>query len=258
MDVNAPDLSASAGLYSQLASVLAGFAFAAVITLVAAQLASSSNASRTLESGSPLVAAFIALTISSLDFAILAAERFGTARAAILQTLAAMGLSVACILLLYSILVLVRGLEQDAAKTRVASKVMSDLIRDLLIVAISPVTILLMWNGARDHVNFKYGPTAGFGGLDWIALITLVSVFVVGVVFRHLFRRRSQFHLTLTKRIAYAGAILATSSILGCSLVITFIHGDTRVWDLVPAAAIVLVGAFALSITYSASRSAAG
>jgi hypothetical protein len=78
--IDAPNLPAVAGLYSQLAGVLAGFGFAGVITLIAAQLASGHSASSTLQSGSALVGAFIALVMSSLNYAVVAGEIAGTSR----------------------------------------------------------------------------------------------------------------------------------------------------------------------------------
>jgi hypothetical protein len=59
------NFGAIAGFYSQLAGVLAGFAFAGLIALVAAQLTSENRASITLQSFAPLISSLIGLIASS-------------------------------------------------------------------------------------------------------------------------------------------------------------------------------------------------
>lgn len=57
-DLFLPNFSAIAGFYSQLAGVLAGFAFAGLIALLAAQLSSPGSASAALKCFVPLISSF--------------------------------------------------------------------------------------------------------------------------------------------------------------------------------------------------------
>ncbi|MFE9748360.1 hypothetical protein ACFYOT_25930 [Saccharothrix saharensis] len=249
-----PNLPAVAGLYSQLAGVLAGFAFAGLIALIAAQLTTNHSAGKTLESGGPLLAAFVALAVSSLDYAVVAGETSGTARVASLQTVSGVGFSVAGIMLLYSILVLVRGLESDAPRSRAISRGMAHLIRAVVVFFLAPVVVLLMWSGARDHVIQKYGATVGFTGLDWAALAVLLVVVLAVVLFAVKFFARPQPHPALTRFISGVAVVLASVSVVGATTLVSFTESFTAVPDLIALVSIVLVGGFAMLVAYSASR----
>lgn len=248
-----PNLPAVASLYSQLAGVLAGFAFAGLIALIAAQLTTNHSAGKTLESGGPLLAAFVALAVSSLDYAVVAGETAGTARVASLQTVSGVGFSVAGIMLLYSMLVLVRGLESDAPQSRTISHAMGNLIRAVIVFLLAPVVVLLMWSGARDHVIQKYGDV-GFTGLDWATLSVLLVVVLAVIVYAVKFFNWPQHHPALTQLISGVGVVLASVSVLGATTLVSFTESSTPVPDALSVVAIILVGGFALLVAYSASR----
>lgn len=252
-----PNLPVVAGFYSQLAGVLAGFAFAGLIALIAAQM-TADHASETLEGGAPLLAAFLALVLSSLNYAVVAGESPGTARVAALQTASGLGFGVAGLMLLYSILVLVRGLEIHAARSKLVSRAMANMIRSVIVFVASPLIILLVWSGVRDHLTQKYGAEVGFTGADWVSLLVLVLSLAVGVCFAVRLFGDPQHHPSLTRFLSAAVVGLASFSLLSTTLLISFTGSDTSVSDLVPMAAIVLVGTFALVLSYSASRFCAG
>lgn len=114
------DYSAVAGFYSQLAGVLAGFAFAGchhtgLVALEAAQLTSGNRAGIALQSFAPLISSFIGLVATSLNYAIIASEGH-TARGAGLETVGGIGFCVAGLMLFYSILVLLHGVASDVSK----------------------------------------------------------------------------------------------------------------------------------------------
>ncbi|WP_199443575.1 hypothetical protein [Umezawaea beigongshangensis] len=248
-----PNLPAVAALYSQLAGVLAGFGFAGLIALIAAQL-TTNHAGRTLESGAPLLAAFLALAVSSLNYAIVAGETAGTARVAALQTTSGLGFSVAGLMLLYSILVLVRGLASDVPRNRATSHAMANLVRTVIVLAVSPLIVLLMWSGVRDHAIQKYGVDAGFVGLDWISMSILLVTWATGGIFAVRLYGKPQHHLRVTRFISIAAACLSSASLLVATALISFTDTSTPIPDLLPAVAIVTVGMFAVLVSYSASR----
>ncbi|MCC8246707.1 hypothetical protein [Saccharothrix luteola] len=249
-----PNFPAAAGFFSQLAGVMAGFAFASLITLIAAQLTTNHSAGKTLESGGPLLATFVALGVSSLDYAMVAGETAGTARVASLLTVSGVGFGVAGIMLLYSMLVLVRGLESDAPRSRAISHAMGNLIRAVIVFLLSPVVVLLTWSGARGHVIQKYGAAAGFTGLDWAALSVLLFIVVVVTVCAVKFFDRPQHHPAFTRFISGVAVVLTSASVLGATALLSFTESSTPVPDPIPLVAIILVGSFAVLVAYSASR----
>lgn len=252
-----PNLPAIAGFYSQLAGVLAGFSFAGLIALVAAQLTVSNTASKTLESGAPLLASFVALIVSSLNYAVVAGEVAGSARVATLQTLSGMGFSVAGLMLFYSLLVLVRGLENDSARSGPVSRAMGNLIRAVIVCVVAPLVVLLMWSGLRDHTGHKYGADAGFTPADWVAVLSLILVLSAAVFFAITSFTEQRHHPILTRRISYLAVLLVTVSIVSCAGLISFTENSVETSDVVPSTALVLVALFSVLVAYSASRYAA-
>lgn len=248
------NLPAVAGFYSQLAGVLAGFGFAGLITLIAAQLTSGHTAVRTLESASPLIGAFVALVTSSLNYAVIAGEQLGAARGAALVTIAGLGFSVGGVMLLYSLLVLLRGLELDVPSSQATSNATANLLRSFIVFAASPVLVLLMWGGTRDHLTRQYGSTSNLRGLDWVILGLLGVAIAVCIYFRVGLFNSPQHHPRLTRTLTVTATSLAVLSVLGSTMLIAFSAVDTQVPDVFPLAATILVAGFTVAVAYSASR----
>ena len=250
----APNLPAVAGFYSQLAGVLAGFGFAGLVTLIAAQLNSGTTATKTLESGTPLIGAFIALVTSSLNYAVVAGEPIGSARVAALHTIAGLGFSVAGVMLLYSILVLLRGLESDVPSSQATSNATANLLRTVIVLAISQIIVLLMWGGTRDHLIQKYGPAPNLFNLDWVILGLFGVTVATCIYFRVWLFNSPQHHPRLTRTITFTATQLAVLSVLGSAALISFSAVDTQVSDIFPLTATILSAGFAVAVAYSASR----
>lgn len=95
MSAAPPDLPEVAGFYSQLAGVLAGFSFAALVALVASKRESAAGAKFRWYSVAPLTSAFVALVASSLDYALVAGETAGTNFASLVATTGLISLTTA-------------------------------------------------------------------------------------------------------------------------------------------------------------------
>ncbi|GAA2669808.1 MULTISPECIES: hypothetical protein [Actinosynnema] len=249
-----PNYPAAASLFSQLAGVLAGFAFTGLITLVSTQLTSKRPTGKVLESGVPLLAAFVTLVLCSLNYAFVAAETPGRPRIATLQTSAGLGLCVASVMLLYSMLILIRGLEHDSPKSREISHTLGNTIRFVIVVIFPPLTVLLMWSGAHDHVLQKYGPDTGFRGLDWAVLAAATQTTATAIIFSRKFFKWKQHHPDLTRRVSTLSIVLATISILVTNFTGNVVRGEMTVSDLVLLGAVLLTDGFVLVVAYSASR----
>ncbi|MEX5255085.1 hypothetical protein [Kocuria arenosa] len=103
------DEAAVAALYSQLAGVLAGFAFAGILLIaterISASTVRSSNARE--ESLVLLLAAFLGLSINSLTYAVIGGEVETYERAAVMHVLAGGGFGISALTLLAAILILI-------------------------------------------------------------------------------------------------------------------------------------------------------
>lgn len=247
------NLPALASLYSQLAGVLAGFAFAALITLMAAQLATNASGS-TLKSSAPLLAAFLALAIASLNYALLAGEGAESTRLATLQASSGAGFGVAGMMLLYSILAFVRGLEVDASNSASVSSEMAKLIRLAIILAVCPLILLLIWGGVRDHLTAKYGPAVGFTALDVFSLLVVVLTILLNVIFMVLFSDGQNASSSAVGLVSSLAVGLAAASLLTATVTIAFMRETAVMPDYIPAAAVLVAGAFTVVLSHSTSR----
>ncbi|GAA3539527.1 hypothetical protein [Kribbella ginsengisoli] len=102
------DIAATAGLYSALTGVLAGFAFTALILVPSLVLSTGRRlgeevAGHIADAARVLVSAFLALVLASINYAVLGGEPTSGGRAAAGELLAGVGLAVAAILMIYAI-----------------------------------------------------------------------------------------------------------------------------------------------------------
>lgn len=241
-----------AGFYSQLAGVLAGFAFAGLITLIAAQLVSGSRADITLRSYRPLIGAFLGLVATSLNYAIVAGEDRDTPRLAELEVTAGLGFCVAALMALYSILVLLRGVQKDLSQDGLMSGRTADLLRGTLIFGVCPLLVVMMYGTVRDHNIAKYG-TAEFRGLDLaVAILLGLTVCAIPVMVRNF--RRPASSGRMVDGIAKIGVIVAVLSLLASTLTISFSTPNETVPDYVPLVCVFALAVFNSFVMYSAAR----
>jgi len=247
--------SSVAGYYSQLAGVLAGFAFASLIALIIAEMDSGSKATYALQSYAPLLSTLISLIASSLNYAIIAGEKSHTSRAAALETSAGLGFSVAGFMLFFSLLVLLKGVEGDASTTTQSVAVdAARLLRFTMFFGLAPLMIILMYGGTWDHLLIKYGAQRGLKPLDVaaIALFVIVVVAAVAIWVRYIGKPIDSKGLTnalCSLTIGIAVASVALSTFLG----IFMSSGDTQP-DWLPLVELLTVTAFVLLTLYTAAR----
>src|SRR5690348_4243191 len=95
------DVASTAGLYSTLAGVLAGFAFTTLILLVTTRLGAESQEDHFAAASRVLIGSFIALVLASLDYAVLAGSTVSAGRAATEESILGLGFASAGVLMLY-------------------------------------------------------------------------------------------------------------------------------------------------------------
>jgi hypothetical protein len=258
------DFSISAGLYSQLAGVLAGFAFAALVALISGRLTDSSSTVKLAKSYRSLSAAFLGLVATSLNYATVAAGNSNGGQTASLATSSGVAFVVAGIMLVYSISVLLRAVESEE-KAGVDARESSDaniravtLIDKVLILGACPMALLLYSTGPRYHVRIKYAPSEGLAGVDTFSLISDVLVFVLGLA---LLWKRSYVVQTVRARSRIGRATFALSegvlpvaavtisifSVIVTSLTVSFTRPGDSASDYVVLAEVIVVMVFALA-----------
>lgn len=240
------NLAEIAGYYSQLAGVLAGFSFAALVAIVTVRR--DGNASASFRSSlAPLASAFIALIASSLNYAVMSGEPVGSARLAVLQAISGMGFSVAGFMLVYSVLVLLgerRAGEDPAALV---------FLRRLTVYVFPPLLVLLMWGGLRDHLGLKY-PGDDFVAADWVAVgalaVVVIACVAVGLTARDAAGERDR----IVELLPGCGAYLAFFSLICSTALISLTPPDAVLPDVIPVIALLIGSAFCVFVAYSAAR----
>jgi hypothetical protein len=178
------NIAATAALYSQLAGVLAGFAFAALILLLTVRL-SPSPAGTTPPSTSPfarptrvLVVAFIGLVLTSVNYAVLAGDISNTPRSATLELLAGLGFATSGSLLLYAIVLTFDGVNQASGSAHPDLVSVGNYMRKSLAIVMVPLLSLLIYLGVQDFKNAIKMFTINW--IDVSAWVLIGVEFVIG------------------------------------------------------------------------------
>jgi hypothetical protein len=254
-----PDFSSTAGLYSQLAGVLAGFAFAGLVALVVAQFTSGTTAKFSFESFVPLISSFIGLVGTSLNYAIIAGEGQGYARAALLETVGGLGFAVAGLMLFYSLVVLLHGARADAtASPQGTNSIITSAVtftRLTLVLGVAPAVIVLLAAGVADQETLKYGSNSRLHWLDYVAMGLLLVIFVVGVIVTWRNRRKTGTTTPPSGNAISGWAIALALLCVGFTTGISVYASPTAIGpDVIRLAPLLILFFFDLSVIKSAAQ----
>jgi hypothetical protein len=194
------EIAETAGFYSQLAGVLSGFAFAALLFLVTN---GSGWAGRDVDPKLTLrlvVAVFVSLVLTSLSYAMLAGDTSNGGRAASIQLIAASGFissGIALLLLVYRVLD-----DLEAARvvpTEVGASTLASL-RFLVAHALPPILVATLLGGIGDYSDIHFachvGEMLDRSDLELVGLLCVLAVIVLPLAaypdrFRYLSIRRT-------------------------------------------------------------------
>ncbi len=255
------DYSTVAGFYSQLAGVLAGFAFAGLVALVAAQLTSGNRAGVVLQSFAPLISSFIGLVATSLNYAIISSEGH-TARGAGLETVGGLGFCVAGLMLFYSILVLLYGVATDAAKgesgwtSAIIARTVR-LVRKCITLGLAPLVLFLIYGGVADQEVFWYSGEGGLHWPDYVGISLVFLVFSVGCTFLRSasgLRERQPPSEVLVIRISSVATTIALLSVAGTSIVFIFASTGSSLPEWIVVIEEVVLALMVVAIVVSSSQ----
>ncbi|NJC86589.1 hypothetical protein [Planosporangium mesophilum] len=178
------DIVKIAGYYAQMTGVLAGFAFTALVVLLGPARPDEPGLHRTSRAnGVPLVllAAFIALTMSTLIYSVLAGEsEQARGRAATVEIIDGVPFGLAVIMLFHGITLLMQGGDIDPVAVGTA--------RVMTVVISPPLTLYYIANGAADTLSIHATRVAGecvatgVSELGLVLSVILVLVLAVSVI----------------------------------------------------------------------------
>jgi hypothetical protein len=251
------DFSEIAALYSQLAGVLAGFSFAALIAIAAVRLSESSPQRSLTSAYRPLMCSFFALVATSLSYGVMVGERERSGRSAAVGAAAGVGFVAAGSLLVFAILVTLDSVENARPdRTGNAQKAVR-LIRRIMTLVVPPLFVTLWLPALRDHKSIKYGSDAPFGMLDTSGLIAVgISATISGILFLR-YHRLSRSPST-TDLLSTPGVGVALASLFATSGYVAFMDENSYLVDAVPLIELVLVTGLGVVTSFAACRFHAG
>jgi hypothetical protein len=249
-----PNFPTIAAAYSQLAGLLAGFAFASLIALIVAQITVDTEAPRSLRSYTPLIAAFISLVMASLDYAVVAGDQSGTGRAAALETTAGIGFCIAGTMLLFSILTLVRGVEKDVERGRAVTRRTGNMLCAVVVFGLSPLLTALLYGGIRDSGILQHDSNSYFDPVDVFALVLFVVNVGSGSWIFFRYRAKPKHLPRLASILPIAAIAISMLSTLGVTLTLSFMERTSFQSQYLSMGEMLLLNVFSLGVSYLAVR----
>lgn len=166
------DVPEAAGLYSQLAGVLSGFAFTAFVLLLTVRLGKRKTSPHYAEASRAMIPCIFGLILTSVNYAELSGEFGNSGRTASVQLVAAVSLICTGTLLLLTVLALLGVAERLSPDASAAGVESLRTGRILLAHALPLVMVLSLYSGTDDYKTARYGsdslsvvdfPTLGAG-----------------------------------------------------------------------------------------------
>lgn len=247
------DYSQVAALYSQLAGVLAGFAFAGLIAVATIRLSGGKYDAHVSSAYQPLMCSFFSLVSASVNYAIVSGERERTGRAAAAEASAGVGFCAAGCVLVFSILVTLDSVERGRPESTDSARRAVDLVRRILTLFVPPLFVLLFLPAVRDHSAVKYKSADASTFLDHLAIIVVVASVVSSVVLAVVYRRLSG-HRTTRDLLSVPGLVVAILATIATNFVIGFLHPDLTTPDAVPVIELLLVAGLGFVTSLAAAR----
>ncbi|ANZ40973.1 hypothetical protein BBK82_38315 [Lentzea guizhouensis] len=254
------DIVETAGFYSQLAGVLAGFAFAAIMVLLTARLIPSQRAaggnSQFNSATRMLVVCFIGLVLASLNYAVLAGDTPGKIRAATLELVGGVGFATAGLLLIYA-MVLTFDDVSAVAQGNPADAV-GDFLRSLLITVLTPLILLFIYLSVQDFNQIAHEKPGAepIHEVSWLLIATQISLSTIDYL-RHrkttvTFAERDRAVQSLA-RTAIA-AVVATSILFAVLSAFLTSRSEPDPLEAIPYVAMVVSTIGAISFTHHLAR----
>jgi hypothetical protein len=192
------DIVPAAGLYSQFAGVLSGFAFTALILLLTARLTvpGSTGPADFSSSARVLIATLLGLILTCFNYAVIAGITASAPRLAVLENLAGVVFAISAILLFYSVALTIDAVNDASSVHDPDMLSVAKHLRWLIAVVIVPAVAFFISNAIHDIVRaIPEGRPA-----DVYAWVTTLAQVIVGSVSYSYLRRSSDAVMGKEKR----------------------------------------------------------
>lgn len=253
------NLSITAGFYSQFAGVLAGFAFAGLIALLIAHVSAGSSTNHSMRSIPPLLSTFVALVGSSLAYAnATGVEGKLPEIASAVQSSAAVGLSTATLMLLFSLTILVRGVERDRSQAADDTQRTSTFLKNTIL---GPVALLVMFNMVQsfdNHMVLKHGERDSWYYVTAVVILGIALILQLVIWLRHRDNRHQNPSVRPVNIVSALAVVFASLSLLVSSFLAGTDDGGSWQEDFVPFIEMILVVGFVNLASFVAARYEAG
>jgi hypothetical protein len=168
------DIGVTAGLYSTVAGVMAGFAFVSLLYVITSD--GLDDGDQRNVAAQALGAAFIALLLTSLTDAVLAGESVPAGRAATVEVLAGASLAIGGIHMIYALVPLIQLHPGRAESVTTFFRVVGGTF-------LCPLAYLLVFMASRDDYRATDAHPSAL--VDWVGWATLAVVAACAVASRH-------------------------------------------------------------------------
>jgi len=223
-------ITATAALYSELAGVLAGFAFTALMLLATTQARQGEDGGGEFSDAMRiLVAAFLSLLLVSVNYAVLAGDPGTDGRTASEEPIVGIGFATAGILVIYAVASTLRAANQLLKAPSQASIDVEASTRHVLAVAFAPTLVLFIYIAVQDYEDFRYRPCHQVTSLDhlgWLLVAIQVVVSWIGYPLIYNLSSRGKMHSLPIGSAALISRVLLTitfSSTISYALVDSYL-----------------------------------
>ncbi|WP_394617153.1 hypothetical protein JNUCC0626_47345 [Lentzea sp. JNUCC 0626] len=176
------DNSQIASLYSQLAGVLAGFAFTAVTVVVTVRVAAKKSGRSFDNALRPLISGFLGLVLTSLNYAAIAGDKTQGARSTLLEIVAGIGFAASALLLIYAVLLMLIATRSGGRRLVATNTSVEKTLRVTMVVVLPVIVLVFLYAGARDHQSLNARTPDIFGAIDVLGLVLVGIQLVLGLI----------------------------------------------------------------------------
>jgi hypothetical protein len=251
------EITITAASYSQLAGLLAGFAFSALIFLVSTRIKIPDPQDSFASAVRTLIAAFLGLVLSSLGYAVLAGEPSDAqTRSADTEPILGVGFAIAGALVIYAIVLTLDAAERLVQTPSKAHRQVSSSTRHVLAAFVSPLLVFYLYLAIQDYEATQYGACHGTEPLDWFGISLVIAQLAASWFFYPFMlgqRIQAKSWEVAVRTTAWTSRLLlltAFASAVGYAYVDAYASPTKPISPAVPAACMAIITLAALGLTW--------
>lgn len=171
------NVAAISGHYSQVAGILAGFAFSAVAVLMTIRTTPGGPRIQLGGVAKVLLSAFLALIVTSVGYAVMAGETVSSGRAATEEVIIGTAFGMSAVLLVMAIVLVLD--EVHAAENGTSLRDAANFVRVVLGQGVTALVTFYVYLGLDDVQDARFGPGRDWGLFDSVGLVMVLLQIVV-------------------------------------------------------------------------------